>query len=116
MSDEIKCLPVEPHDRATLLYRFASSDPVEVADALYCAAHHDPDWKWVQGWCLTFLQSTHIGVRWAAGTCLGDLATFHKCLDLNLVLPALTEAAGDSTIASAVQDSLSCIRQFVKVQ
>jgi hypothetical protein len=97
-------------------YRFASDDPVEVAEALYSAAHHDPDWRWIQGWCLTFLKSKHVGVRWVAATCLGDLATFHKRLDLDLVLPALTEAAGDPAIALAVQDSLSCIRQFVKVQ
>ena len=115
MSDDLKYVPVEPHDRATLLYRLASKDPDEVAEALYSATYHDPDWKWVQGWCLTYLKSEHVGVRWAA-TCLGDLAMFHKRLDLDLVLAALHEAAGDSAIASSVEDSLSYINQFVKVQ
>jgi hypothetical protein len=108
--------PVEPHDRATLSYRLASSDPKELADALYSATHHDPDWKWVQSWCLTLLKSEHVEVRWAAATCLGDLAIFHKRLDLDLVLPALNEAAGDSAISSPVQNSLSNIKHFVKVQ
>jgi hypothetical protein len=41
---------------------------------------------------------------------------FHRHLDLDLVLPAMHEAAGDPAIASSVQDSLSYIKQFVKVQ
>jgi hypothetical protein len=116
MPDELKYVPSEPHDRATLLYRFASSNPEEVAETLYSATQHDPDWKWVQGWCLTFLKSEHVSVRWAAAACLGDLAMFHKHLDLDLVLPALSEVSADPAIASPVQESLSYIKQFVKVQ
>jgi hypothetical protein len=41
---------------------------------------------------------------------------FHKRLDLDLVLPAMHEAAGDPAIGSPVQDSLSYIKQFVRVQ
>ena len=87
-----------------------------MAEALYSATYHDPDWQWVQGWCLTFLKSEHLAVRWAAATCLGDLAILRKHVDLDLVLPALLEVAGDPAIASPVQDSLSYIRQFVKTQ
>ena len=68
MPDDLKYVPVEPHDRATLLYRFASTDPEEVAGALYSATRLDPDWKRAQGWCLTLLKSVHVEVRWAAAT------------------------------------------------
>lgn len=116
MADEFVYKPVEPLDRSSLLSRFACSDPLEVAEALYSAAYHDPDWKWVQGWCLKFLKSEDVDIRWAAATCLGDLALFHKRLDLDLVLPALHAANNDPLIASTVQDSISYIKQAVRSQ
>lgn len=116
MADELIYRPVEPRDRASLLAQFASCDPVDVSAALYSATYHDPDWRWVQEWCLKFLNSEHVGVRWAAATCLGDLAFFHKQLDLDLVLPALYAASSDPSIASVVEDSLSYIKQAVKTQ
>jgi hypothetical protein len=94
----------------------ADSDPMVVAEALYSATYHDADWKWVQGLCLQFLKSDHVPIRWAAATCLGDLATFHKRLDLDLVIPALREASSDPAIRAPAEDSLSFVKQFVKMQ
>ncbi len=93
---------------------FASADPHEVAEAIYSAAYHDPDWKWVQEWCLKFIRLEHTEVRWAAATSLGDLAMFHKVLDLDSVLPALHEAAKDPSIRSTVEDSIDLIKHAVR--
>jgi hypothetical protein len=116
MADDFVYKPVEARDRESLLASFESSDPKEVSQVLYSATYHDPDWRWVQEWCLKFLKSDHAGIRWAAATCLGDLAVFHKQLDLDLVLPALNAARSDPSIASTVEDRLSFITQAVKSQ
>jgi|SRR6516162_2982372 hypothetical protein len=105
MADQPKDLRFAPHDRATLEYRLASKDPEEIADALYSATYHDTDWRWVQERCLTFLKSPHVGVRWVAAACL--LAMHHKSLDVDLVVPALVEAADDpvwSKYSNALKD------------
>jgi hypothetical protein len=61
------------------------------------------------------LKCDHVQVRWAAATCLGNLAVFHKRLDLDLVLPALHEAE-DAALVPAVHDALNDNKQFVKTQ
>ena len=99
-----------------LLELFADSDPIVVAEALYSATYHDEDWKWVQGLCLQFLKSEHVQIRWAAATCLGNLATFPKQLDLDLVLPVLHEASRDPAIRAPAEDRLADVKQFVKMQ
>jgi hypothetical protein len=116
MPNEMSNLPGIPRDRATLEYSLASKDPNEIANALYSATRHDPDWKWVQGYCLTFLDSAYAQVRWVAATCLGDLATIHRRMDLDLVLPALQKAARDPLTAYAAEESLSNIKHFIKTQ
>lgn len=115
MPDDFVYKPVEARGRESVLVSFASTDPKQVSEALYSATYHDPDWRWVQGWCLKFLKE-NVEIRWAAATCLGDLAVFHKQLDLDLVLPALHAARSDPSIASTVEDSLSFITQAVKSQ
>jgi hypothetical protein len=117
MPDEPDYVPVAPPpDRATLEYNFASKDPEEIVRALYTATRHDSDWKWVQGWLLTMLNSEHVQVRWAAATCLGDLAIIHRRVDLDLVVPALLEAATNPETESAANESLLTIKYFVKTQ
>ena len=113
MDAELKYVPVRPQDRDSLVAQLASLEPGTIAEALYSAAYHDPDWRWVQGLCLEHLASPHIPVRWAAVTCLGDLAMFHKELDLDLVLPALRKASWDPAIRSPAEMSLMLIEHAV---
>jgi len=94
----------------------ASGDPERIGEALYSATYHDPDWRWVQEQCLRFLKHGNVCVRWAAATCLGDLAMFHKTLDLPRVLPELFEACKDEEIRRAAEESISFIKRAVKSQ
>ena len=109
-----KYISVERLDRPILLERLASSDSRVAAEALYSATYYDPDWRWVQTWCLEFLKAQDVALRWAAAPCLGDRARVHNCLDLEVVLAALLEATTDPTIADPARFSLSMVKQFVK--
>lgn len=115
MSD-LKFEPVAEQPREVIERDLSSGDPERISDALYSATHHDPDWRWVQDECLKFLKHADARVRWAAATCLGDLAMFHKVLDLSRVLPELIEAAKDESIRDPAETSISFIKQAVKPQ
>jgi HEAT repeat protein len=115
-ADDLNYEHVERKTREELLRLFDSDDPPSIAAALYSAAYHDSDWKWVQSQCLRCLTSPDLRVRWAAATCLGDLSVFHHKLDLELVIPALKQALNDPSIRSTVDDSLEQIHQNVKTQ
>jgi hypothetical protein len=93
-----------------------SEDPERISAALYSATYHDPDWKWVQEQCLRLLKHAHVDVRWNAATCLGDLAMFHRTLDVSRVVPELVEAAKEERIRDAAETSISLINQAVKPQ
>ncbi len=112
MSD-LKYEPVLPITREELTARLESGSPQTVASALYAAARHEEDWVWVQNECLKALKSPEVPVRWAAATCLGDLA-FSRCpLDVGAVIPALETATQDPTIADPAAFSLSMVKQFL---
>ena len=96
-----------------MVAELACDDPLKVAKALYGAAYHDPDWRWVQGQCLKRLRSEQVPIKWAAATALGDLAMFHKQIDLDIVLPALHDALSDVTINEAAEVSLMLIKHAV---
>jgi hypothetical protein len=115
-ADELRYEPVEPRTREELARMFDSNDGSCIAAALYSAAYHDSDWRWVQSQCLRYLTSPDLRVRWAAATCLGDLSVFHHKLDLELVIPALQQALSDPSIRSTVGDSLDQIHQNIKTQ
>jgi hypothetical protein len=87
-----------------------------IIEALLSAAYYDPDWRWVQGVCLRFLDDTDVWVKTNAATCLGHIARIHKNLDLELVLPKLLPLKGDPTIGPRVEDALEDIRFFLCVQ
>ena len=110
----MKYQDVEAKTREDLVVLLDSNDALKIAAALYSATYHDRDWKWVQGQCLRFIRYSDTRVRWAAATCLGDLAVFHKTLDLDAVRPILEEALrDDASVRSAAEDSLDLIRQNV---
>ena len=105
--------PVNPATRAELIERLQSGDPQVVAKALHAATRYGNDWKWAQNLCVEGLRSPEVAVRWAAATCLGDLALEKHPLDLEVVLPALELAVEDPLISDPAQFSLSMVRQFL---
>ena len=115
MSD-LKYEPVPELPRDVIERDLVGSDPEKVSAALYSATYHDPDWKWVQEQCLRLLKHADVGVRWDAATCLGDLAMFHKALDVSRVVPELVEAAKEERIRDAAETSISFINQAIKPQ
>jgi hypothetical protein len=111
MSD-LKYEPVNPLSRDELDTRLASDEPAVVADALYCAAKWEEDFIWVQRLCIEGLRSPHVVVRWAAATSLGDLASWRRPLDTEVVIAALERAIKDPAISDPAALSLSMVRQF----
>lgn len=110
---DFKYEPTRPRTRSELVGQLESGDPESIAKALYAASKYDGDWKWVQDQCLKCLNSPEASVRWAAATCLGDLAFIRRPLDVLVVVPALERATKDPKIADPATFSLSMIRQFL---
>ena len=113
---ELRYEPVSRATRDELIKSLEGDDPVAAANALYAATKYDEDWKWVQDQCLTALMSTEVPVRWAAATCLGDLAFLRRPLDVELVMPALEAATNDPEIGEPATFSLSMVRQFLAAE
>lgn len=103
----------EPNSRDQLIHDLESNDAQTVADALYSATKYDDETMWVEDQCLKGLASTEAKVRWAAATCLGDLAFSRRPLDLKRVIPALEAATEDQSIADPASFSLSMVKQFL---
>ena len=99
--------------REQLLADLESDDPPTVATALYAAAKYDEDTDWVQDQCLRKLASPEIAIRWAAATCLGDLAFLRRPLNAEVVIHALELAKKDPAIADPASFSLSMVKQFL---
>lgn len=112
MSD-LKYEAVPPITREELTVQLESKSPQTVANALYSATRHEYDWIWVQNQCLKALASPEVSVRWAAATCLGDLAFLRRPLDVGAVIPALETAIKDPAIADPAAFSLSMVKQFL---
>lgn len=104
--------PVHPLPKAELIRQLASGDPEVVSKALYAAAKYEEDSSWVQHECLEGLKSPYVSIRWAAATCLGDLAFMRRPLDTDLVVSALEQASQDPEIADPAGFSLNMVRQF----
>jgi len=104
---------IDPVTRGDLTSRLESREAEVVASALYAASKYEEDWEWVQDQCLKCLNSDEVSVRWAAATCLGDLAFLRRPLDVQVVVPALERAAKDPKIADPASFSLSMVRQFL---
>ena len=92
-----------------------SGNEIAIIDALLSAAYYDPDWRWVQGVSLRFLDHADVWVRRTAATCFGHIARIHKTLDLDLVLPKLQVLRGDPAISSSVESALEDIHLFLRV-
>ena len=113
MKNDFKYEPTRPATRDELRKQFESGDSETIANTLYAASKCEEDWEWIQDQCLKCLNSPEVSVRWAAATCLGDLAFFRRPLDVRAVVPALEKATEDPKIADPARFSLSMIRQFL---
>ncbi len=105
-----------PMGRPELEVLLESGNESAIIEALLSAAYYDPDWRWVQGVCLRFLDHAEVAVRSNAATCLGHIARIHKTLDLELVLTRLLPLKRDAAIGPWVEDALEDIRFFLRVQ
>lgn len=105
-----------PMGRPELEALMESGNENAIVEALLSAAYFDPDWRWVQGTCLRFLDHTDAGVRANAATCLGHIARIHKNLDLDVVLPKLSSLKGDVATRPWIEDALEDIHFFLRVQ
>lgn len=90
---------------------FASGNTDEIASALVDITFHDSDWRWLQNQCLSLARNDALGIRQIAVTCLGHIARIHRTLDLETVLPVLTELSSDPAIV--IDDTLDDIRRFI---
>lgn len=93
-----------------------SGNEAAIIEALLSAAYYEPDWQWVQGVCLKFLDHADLGVRSNAAICLGHLARIHKKLDLELVLPKLLALKSDEALRPWAEEALGDIYFFLGVQ
>ena len=110
--NDLKYEPVELLDRERLLLDLNSNDPDRVSKALYSACRTESDTEWLENICIDGLDSAEPKVRWAAATCLGDLALFRHKLNIGRVVPALEKALDDSTISGPARVSLDMVNEF----
>ena len=115
MSD-LQYKEVELISREKLERDLASGDEATIADALYSATRFSEDWQWPQSICLDRVSSPMLLVRWAAVTCLGDIAFLRRRLDKRRVVAALEGAIKDPTISDPASYSLSMVKQFIEDQ
>jgi hypothetical protein len=99
--------------RTQLISDLESDNPQTVANALYSAARYEQDTNWVQDQCLIKLTSPEAAIRWAAATCLGDLAFLRRPLDATTVILALERAKEDPAIADPAAFSLAMVKEFL---
>ena len=100
---------VEPFTKEEAEVAFAQGTSEQINDALLGVTYYVENWRWVQSACLTLLDSSDTQVQGMALTCLGHLATFHRTLDLDIVLPALQAHASDPQLASSLYDAFGDI-------
>ena len=112
--NDLKYEPVHPLSKHELMLQIESGDPEAIAKALYAASRYEEDLSWVQNLCVEGLKSPEVSVRWAAATCLGDLAFMRRPLNLSVVVPALETAILDPQISDPATLSLSMVRQFLQ--
>ena len=110
--NDLKYEPIAFATERDLQDRLESVKSEIVAEALHAVAKRGEDWKSVQDTCLAALTSPRLPIRWAAATCLGDLALLRRRLDTGVVIAALEKACEDPAIADPARFSLSMVKQL----
>ncbi|HEU5375947.1 MAG TPA: hypothetical protein VFV38_10945 [Ktedonobacteraceae bacterium] len=100
---------VQPHTKEEAEEIFAQGTSEQICDALLGVTYYVGDWRWVQSACLKSLESSDMLVQEIAILCLGHLATFHRILDLAVVIPALQAHISQPELASALHRALDDI-------
>lgn len=93
---------------------FGSSDLDRVRETLVCVALHEPDWRWVQEWCLRLLDHDDTTVRAVAATCMGHVARIHRQLDLERSLPALRALLYAPETRGYAESALEDVAMFIR--
>lgn len=104
----------EPVTKEQALLVFQSQDIDRIVHAMLGATFHEPDWEWVQNWCLRFLQSAEPDLRNTAITCLGHLARIHRKIDKMKVVSALRSHLKDPGYEGRIEDALEDIEYFAE--
>lgn len=97
---------VQLHTQQEAEAAFVRGTRAEIIDALLGITYYVEDWRWVQTVCLAWLNRSDSTIQWTAIQCLGHLATFHKTLDLAIVLPALQAHLSNPELAPVLYDAL----------
>lgn len=100
---------VQPYTKDEAERVFAQGTSEQISDALLGVTYYVDDWRWVQTACLALLERSDTQIQWMAIICLGHLATFHKTLDLAIVLPALQAHASQPELAPVLYDAFGDI-------
>ena len=99
--------------RADLAAALLAGDDEATSSALVGVILHDPDWSWSQDRCLELLTHSSLTVRRAAVICLGHVSRIHGQIDMEKVVPALSDLrATEVDLAGSVEDALVDIRMF----
>jgi hypothetical protein len=114
--DAAKYHEIFPMSRSELERLTDSGNDSAIIEGLLSAAFYDPEWRWVQNLCLRFLADPDSGIRSNAAMCLGHVARIHGQLDIEVVVPRLTELLRDTSIAPWAEDALEDIKFFLKSQ
>lgn len=92
-----------------------SDDLESIFDMLIWITYYHSDWRWVQGWCLHFLDHSNPDVRGLAATCLADLARLHKSLDTGKVIPRLQQLLNDPEVRERAEEALKDINSVLSI-
>lgn len=107
---------IEPIPQQEAELAFKQGNDEAICDALLSVALYDADWKWVESYCLKFLEYPDKNVRAVAATSLGHLARIHGTIDSDTVIPALQAhfTDPDPEVSGRAPDALDDINMFVK--
>lgn len=92
---------------------FQENDAEKIILALLGLALHDPDWRYVQSLCLSYLKHEDRWIRGAAAVGLGHLARIHKQLDEYSVRPALERLINDDGMDGKAADALADMNKYL---
>ncbi len=105
---------INPMSRRYAECVFEQDNAEKIEEALLRVTFHDEDWRWVQSYCLKFLEYQDRSVRAVAAICLGHLACIHGTLDTAIAVPALKAQLSDPCVAKEASEALDDIALFVR--
>lgn len=105
-----------PGEKAELDHAIAHTSGVELAQAMVDATFNVDDRHWLEQRMLGLLHHQDPGIRSAAATCLGHVATFFGEADVEVVVPALEELMQDPRTRGYAQTALEDIAQLTNPQ